>query len=30
MSNYAVKRVEHRNPPKPRGHAEDVTTVLAA
>jgi hypothetical protein len=30
MSNYAVKRPEHRNPPQPTGRPDDITTVLAA
>lgn len=30
MSNYAVKRPEHRNPPKPTKRPEDATTILAA
>jgi hypothetical protein len=30
MSNYPVKRPQHRTPPKPTGHPEDITTVIAA
>jgi hypothetical protein len=30
MSNFAVKRREHRDPPKPTRRPEDTTTVLAA
>lgn len=30
MSNYGLKRHGHRNPPKPGGRPEDITTVLAA
>jgi hypothetical protein len=30
MSNWAVKRPEHRNPPKPTTPAEDVVFILAA
>jgi hypothetical protein len=30
MSNYPVKRPHHRNPPKPTGHPDDITTVTAA
>jgi len=30
MSNYAVKRAEHRNPPKPTKHPDEATTILAA
>jgi hypothetical protein len=30
MSNWGVKRPEHRNPPKPTKRAEDAITVLAA
>jgi hypothetical protein len=30
MSNYPVKRPQHRNPPKPTGHPEQATTILAA
>jgi len=29
MSNYNVKRPEHRNPPKPTRHP-DTATILAA
>jgi hypothetical protein len=29
MSNYAVKRAAHRNPPKPTGRPDDIT-ILAA
>ena len=30
MSNYNVKRPEHRNPPKPTKHTPNATTTLAA
>ncbi len=30
MSSYHVKRVEHRNPPKPTKHPHEATTILAA
>jgi hypothetical protein len=30
MSNYAVKRPAHHNPPKPTKHPDETTTVLAA
>jgi len=30
MSNYAVKRAEHRNPPKPTKQPHDDATILAA
>jgi hypothetical protein len=30
MSNYAVKRAEHRNPPKPTKHPDEATAILAA
>jgi hypothetical protein len=30
MSKYAVKRAEHRNPPKPTKHPDHATTILAA
>ena len=30
MSNWPVKRPEHRNPPKPTKRAEDAITILAA
>jgi hypothetical protein len=30
MSNYQLKRPEHRNPPKPTKRPEDATVVLAA
>ena len=30
MSNYPVKRPEHRNPPKPTRPPNATTTVLAA
>jgi hypothetical protein len=30
MSNYAVKRPEHRTTPQPTKHPLDATTILAA
>jgi hypothetical protein len=30
MSSFAVKRAEHRNPPKPTGGPEHITKILAA
>jgi hypothetical protein len=30
MSNWAVKRPEHRNPPKPTTPAADAITLIAA
>jgi hypothetical protein len=30
MSNWAVKRPEHRNPPNPTKQPGDAVTVLAA
>ena len=30
MSNYNVKRPEHRNPPKPTKHPDTAATILAA
>jgi hypothetical protein len=30
MSNYQLKRPEHRNPAKPTKHSERATMVLAA
>jgi hypothetical protein len=30
MSNYQLKRAQHRNPPKPTKRPEDATTILAA
>jgi hypothetical protein len=30
MSNWPVKRAEHRSPPKPIKPAEDAITILAA
>jgi len=30
MSNWGVKRPEHRNPPKPTRQAADAIIVLAA
>jgi hypothetical protein len=30
MSNWGVKRPEHRNPPKPSKSPEDAITILAA
>jgi hypothetical protein len=30
MSNWGVKRLEHRNPPKPTKPPEDAVTILAA
>jgi hypothetical protein len=30
MSNWAVKRAEHRNPPKLAKPADEVITILAA
>jgi len=30
MSNWGVKRPEHRNPPKPTTQAADMITLLAA
>jgi hypothetical protein len=30
MSNYPVKRLEHRDPPKQTRRPDDLTTVLAA
>jgi hypothetical protein len=30
MSNYGVKRTEHRNPTKPTKHPDEAATILAA
>jgi hypothetical protein len=30
MSNWPVKRAEHRNPPKPTKPPNDAVTILAA
>jgi hypothetical protein len=30
MSNWPVKRPEHRNPPKPTKQPNDAITILAA
>jgi hypothetical protein len=30
MSNYRLKRPQHRNPPKPTKRPEDATVTLAA
>jgi len=30
MSNYKLKRPEHRNPPKPTKRPEDAIAILAA
>jgi hypothetical protein len=30
MSNYALKRLEHRDPPKPTKTPNQATTILAA
>jgi hypothetical protein len=30
MSNWAVKRAEHANPPKPTKRPRDAITILAA
>jgi hypothetical protein len=30
MSNWGVKRTEHRNPPKPTKPADDAIIILAA
>jgi hypothetical protein len=30
MSNYNVKRPEHRNPAKPTKHPDTTATILAA
>ena len=30
MSNYQLKRPEHRNPPKPTKRPEDATVIRAA
>jgi hypothetical protein len=30
MSNYQLKRPEHRNPPKPSNTPEQATIILAA
>jgi hypothetical protein len=30
MSNYHLKRSEHRNPAKPTGRSDEIITLLAA